>query len=234
MRCSASVSDISTFRHAAIAQPNRRNVTTTVRAHPPNPRRCKVSITFQRFCWFSVEKRKCGLEIIDLSRSTALTNLLPNLERLKSTNRQENTMQDRRFRGPVRPHCTTRSRGVSKWEAPKSPRQSAPLSCANCFLAASTPPPLASTPRRVPALCDETLPTSPQHGGRRQRILSFEGPVLFPTHARRRRDADSTDRVAPIAPPCQNQHQHQDKMAKSFLVPCRTLSLPQSCVRPST
>ena len=29
--------------------------------------------------------------------------LLPNLERLKSTNRQENTMQDRCFRGPIKP-----------------------------------------------------------------------------------------------------------------------------------
>ena len=97
----------------------------------------------------------------------------------------------------------------------------ASLSCASCFLAASTTPPQASTPRRVPALCDEILPASRQHGCRRQRILSFEVPVLFPSHARRQSDADSTDRVAPIAPSVsQNQHLHQDKMGKSPKAAC--------------
>ena len=84
-------------------------------------------------------------------------------------------MQDRCFRGPA-------ARPVAKWEALKYPRQSSPLSCANCFLAALTTPPQASTPRCVPALCDETLPTSPQHGvgGRgfcRSRCLSCFQPM---------------------------------------------------------
>ena len=178
-RCSASVLGTSTFPHAAIAQLNRRSVPTTVRAHPFNTRRCKVSITLQRFRWFSAKKRKCRLEIIDLSRSTALINPAP-----------ESCTPE--------VHEQTRKHDAGQMlSRPSQTLFTAPLSCANCFLAALTTPPQASTPRCVPALCDDPLPTSRQHGCRRQRILSFELPVLFP---RRQSDADSTDRVAPIAP----------------------------------